>query len=138
MQILEVRSSAINSRGCFTRAPIVKRKKIAAYAGELIRGKRRIAERLRTQTAAGVVKIIHMGCGTVAIDAEVGGDATAFINHSCQPNAYMREVPGNRVMFFALRDIEAGEEITIDYRDPNHPPADGCRCGAPRCRSVRD
>lgn len=105
------------------------------YRGELIRGKRRIAERLRAQTAAGDIKIIHLCCGTLAIDAAVGGDATAFINHSCQPNAYMREVPGKQVMFFALRDITAGEEITINYRDPHHPPAALCRCAAPQCRS---
>lgn len=113
----------------------MKRKKIASYAGELIRGKRRIAERIEAQAAAGAVKIIRMGCSTLAIDAAVGGDATAFINHSCVPNAYMREVPGNKVMFFALRDIKAGEEITINYRDPHHPPAALCRCGAPQCRS---
>ena len=137
MQTLEVRPSTINNRGCFTLVLVGKRKQIAAYTGELIRGQRRIAKRLRAQTATGAVKIINLGSGTRAIDAEVGGDATAFINHSCAPNAYMREVPGDRVMFFALRDIAAGEEITIDYRDPEHPPVGGCRCGAPQCRASR-
>ena len=137
MHTLEVRPSTINNQGCFTLVHVGKRKRIAAYTGELIRGKRRIAERLRAQTATGVVKIIRLGCGTRAIDAEVGGDATAFINHSCAPNAYMREVPGKQVLFFALRDIKAGEEITINYRDPDHPPAPLCWCGAPQCRSRR-
>jgi len=114
---------------------VKRRKKIATYTGELIRGKRKIAERLRVQKAAGMMKIILMGGGTLAIDGSIGGDATAFINHSCAPNAYMREVPGNKVMFFALRDIAADEEITMDYRNPHHPPTDGCRCGTPQCRS---
>src|SRR5687767_6809038 len=35
----------------------------------------------------------------------------AYLNHSCDPNA-MR----SGVKVFAWRDIEAGEEITIDYR----------------------
>lgn len=133
--MLEVRPSTINNRGCFTLAPIERRKKIATYKGELIQGKRRITARLRAQTEVGDIKIISFGCGTLAIDAAVDGDATAYINHSCQPNAYMRQVPGNQVAFFALRDIAAGEEITMNYRDPEHPPADGCRCGAPLCRS---
>lgn len=135
MQTLETQPSSIRGQGCFTLVLIQKRKKIAAYQGELVRGKRNIAKRLRAQSEAGDVKIITFGCGTVAIDAAVGGDATAFINHSCAPNAFMREVPGSQVMFFALRDIEAGEEITMDYRDPEHPPPGGCRCGAEKCRS---
>jgi SET domain-containing protein len=126
---LEVGKSSIYGQGCFALVPFKARKKIAAYAGELIRGERRIEARLRTQR---VVKIIQMGNG-LAIDAARGGDATAFINHSCEPNAYMRNAPGNKVLFFALRDIAAGEEITINYRDPEHPEV--CRCGARKCRS---
>jgi SET domain-containing protein len=37
------------------------------------------------------------------------------------------------VAFFALRDINPGEEITMDYRDPDHPEV--CKCGAANCRS---
>ncbi len=136
MQTLEVRPSTISRHGCFTLVPVGRRKKIATYKGELIRGKREIVKRLRAQSAAGVVMIISLG-ESIAVDAAAGGDATAYINHSCRTNAFMREVLGSRVMFFALRDIEVGEEITIDYRDPEHPPPDGCRCGAERCRSKK-
>lgn len=134
MRTLEVRDSAINNHGCFTLVPVRKRQRVATYRGELVKGKRLIARRLRAQTAAGDVKIISL-TDDVAIDAAVGGDATAFINHSCEPNAFMRVVPGNQVMFFALRDIRAGEEITINYRNPEIPPAGECQCGVPRCRS---
>lgn len=126
---LEVRPSKIYGQGCFALVPFARRKKIAAYAGELIRGKRRIQARLREQE---IVRIIQLG-DSIGIDASNGGDATAYINHSCAPNAYMRIAPGNRIIFFALRDIAAGEEITMDYRDPTHPEV--CRCGAPNCRS---
>ena len=134
LQTLDIRPSTINHYGCFTLVPIAKRKKIAAYAGQLIRGQRQVSSRLRAQTAAGVMKIITL-TEELAIDAAVGGDATAFINHSCQPNAFMRIVPGSQVMFFALRDIRAGEEITINYRNPDIMAVDGCGCGTPRCRS---
>lgn len=128
---LEVRESGIYGRGCFARVGFPARRKIALYAGELLRGRRRIRERLRRQE---VVKIVQL-CDEVAIDAAVGGNETAFINHSCAPNAYMRVVPGDKVAFFALRDIRPGEEITIDYRDPAHPEV--CRCGADACRSKK-
>ena len=136
MALLEVRKSNVYGKGCFTTEPLKKRKKFAAYAGELIRGMRKIDRRVREQEEAGDIKIIRIG-DDVAIDGMVGGDATAYINHSCEPNAFMRSAPGDKIIFFALRDIEAGEEITMDYRDPYHPAAGVCRCGSAKCRSVR-
>jgi SET domain-containing protein len=53
----------------------------------------------------------------------------AYLNHCCEPNA-MR----SGVKVFAWRAIEAGDEITIDYRlnafDGDSWP---CICGAPSC-----
>lgn len=126
---LEVKKSNIYGRGCFARKHFPARKKIALYAGELVRGRRRIRERQNQQDA---IKVINLNEDT-AIDGAVGGNATAYINHSCAPNAFMRVVPGDRVAFFALRDIQPGEEITMDYRDPDHPVV--CKCGAENCRS---
>jgi SET domain-containing protein len=126
---LEVRKSNIYGRGCFALKHFPARKKIAFYAGELIRGRRRIETRLNRQDP---VMIISLNDDT-AIDGAVGGDATAYINHSCAPNAFMRNMAGDRVAFFALRDIKPGEEITMNYRDPDHPAV--CKCGAPNCRS---
>jgi SET domain-containing protein len=127
---LEIRKSGIYGKGCFALARFPARKKIALYAGAIIRGPRRIERRLWEQ--ADDVKVIRLAYD-LAIDGAAGGDATAYINHSCAPNAYMRVVPGEKVAFFALRDIEPGEEITMNYRDPDHPPV--CRCGADNCRS---
>ena len=126
---LAVRASTIYGLGCFALVPCPVRKKIALYAGELLRGHRRIEARLRRQVAIKVIRLAH----DLAIDGAAGGDETACINHSCAPNAFMRVVPGDKVAFFALRDIQAGEEITIDYRDSEHPEI--CRCGTARCRS---
>lgn len=130
---LVARKSPIAGRGCFTLAPQQRGKKIAAFAGELVKGKRNILARLDD---SGVNRVVWLN-DQLAIDTAVGGDATAYINHSCAPNAYMRSAAGNRVLIFALRDIEAGEEITVDYRDPDHPAGGECRCGAPNCRSAR-
>ena len=128
---LEVRKSGIYGRGCFALRHWPARRKIALYAGELVRGKRKIRERLWAQDAPKVISITD----DVAIDGSSGGDETAYINHSCDPNAYMRVAPGEKVVIFARRDIAPGEEITIDYRDPNHPAE--CHCGADNCRSKR-
>jgi uncharacterized protein len=127
---LEVRGSGIYGRGCFALARFPARSKIALYAGEIVRGPRRIERLLQEQ--ADDIKVIRLA-DDLAIDGALGGDATAYINHSCAPNAFMRIVPGEKVAVFALRDIEPGEEITMNYRDPHHPPV--CRCGADNCRS---
>jgi SET domain-containing protein len=128
-----VKKSNIYGMGCFALAHFPARKKIATYAGEVVRGSRRIEARLRRQQAV-AIKIIRLDEDT-AIDGSVGGDATAYINHSCDPNAFMRVVPGEKVAIFARRDIHPGDELTINYRDPDHPEV--CRCGAANCRSKR-
>lgn len=128
---LTVKKSKIFGKGCFALKHFAARKKIETYAGELVTGSRKIQARLRRQDA---IKIIQIDEDT-AIDGAVGGNETAFINHSCDPNAFMRIVPGLKVAIFARRDIRPGEELTIDYRDPDHPEV--CRCGASNCRSNR-
>ena len=130
---LTVKKSSIYGKGCFALTHFPARKKITLYEGELIKGSRKIQARIRKQTGS-AIKVITLDADT-AIDGEVGGNETAFMNHSCDPNAFIRVVPGLKVAIFARRDIQPGEELTIDYRDPNHPAV--CHCGAHNCRSNR-
>ena len=67
-----------------------------------------------------------------AIDASRSADALRFTNHSCAPNAVLRIRQG-RVEFYAMRPVEAGEELTVDYGESHHEGRLACRCGAPRC-----
>jgi len=56
------------------------------------------------------------------------------INHSCDPNAYVKTIDGKRCVI-ARRAIACGEEITYDYcinSDGNV--VWNCHCGAERCR----
>ena len=56
------------------------------------------------------------------------------INHSCDPNCYAKTVDGRRLVL-ALRDVEAGEEITYDYCiNGGGTTVWNCHCGAARCR----
>jgi SET domain-containing protein len=130
---LTVKKSNIYGKGCFALTHFPARKKIKLYEGELVRGSHRIQARIRKQ-AGSAIKIITIDADT-AIDGAVGGNETAFMNHSCDPNAFIRVVPGLKVAIFARRDIQPGEELTIDYRDPYHPEV--CQCGAANCRSNR-
>ena len=67
-----------------------------------------------------------------AIDFSRSPDPMRYTNHSCAPNARLSIVNG-RVEFYALRDITAGEELTVNYGETHHEGRLACRCGAPGC-----
>lgn len=58
------------------------------------------------------------------------------INHSCDPNSYVKTIKGVRKVI-ALKPIHKDQEITFDYavngdNDGTFP----CHCGAARCRKI--
>ncbi len=57
-----------------------------------------------------------------------------YINHSCDPNTFVRTTAGVRYVI-ALRPIAAAEEITYDYCiNSSGDVVWQCHCGAARCR----
>lgn len=71
----------------------------------------------------------------------VHSDFSSYMNHSCDPNVWYahHSVWGIEVME-ACRDIDAGEELTIDYATMeggthwDDPESFTCTCNADRCR----
>ena len=58
------------------------------------------------------------------------------INHSCDPNTFVRTMHGARYVF-ALYDIAADEEITYDYCiNSGGNTVWTCNCGSARCRQT--
>jgi hypothetical protein len=55
-----------------------------------------------------------------------------YINHSCDPNTYVKTVDGKRLVI-ARREISTQEEITCDY-SVNGGGDTVWLCGASRCR----
>ena len=126
---LAIKESPINGKGCFATIKFQQRRKIATYTGERISN----AEALR-RAKRPILRI----CGVDnrwSIDGSRGGNGTHYINHSCSPNTFTRTLYG-QIIFFALRDIEAGEELTIDYLDTLHSDKKRCHCDAANCRGT--
>ncbi len=49
-------------------------------------------------------------------DVALAMGSCSFMNHSYHPNAcYVRDVGNETIDFYALRDVRAGEELTINY-----------------------
>lgn len=56
-----------------------------------------------------------------------------FSNHSCDPNIGVQ----GQIVFVAMRDIEAGEELTHDWATTDDDTYEmECRCNAPNCRKI--
>ncbi|HEX3142744.1 MAG TPA: SET domain-containing protein-lysine N-methyltransferase [Pyrinomonadaceae bacterium] len=127
---LSIKKSPINGRGCFATRKFAKLKKIAEYAGERISD----WEAMRRARGRRHLRICDVD-GKWSLDGAIGGNGTHYINHSCDPNAFMKTLYGH-VLFFALRDIEPGEEITIDYEQTLLPDSRRCHCGAAICRGT--
>jgi SET domain-containing protein len=69
------------------------------------------------------------------IDGSVGGSGAEYINHCCEPNVESRIVRGH-VLYFAMRDLKPGEELTLDYRFGADVEQHACACGAKGCRGT--
>jgi SET domain-containing protein len=126
---LEVKKSAIQGRGCFSNALFKRGRKIAEYTGERISN----AEANR-RAQRRILRICAIN-NRWSLDGSKGGNGTHYINHSCEPNSYMKILYGH-ILFLALRDIQPGEEITIDYESTLHPNSKKCTCGSPLCRTT--
>ena len=124
----KVKRSRIHGRGLFALSAIPARRKLGELGGEVITQR----EARRRARAAACIMIVEFGDGT-ALDASRSGSHFRHVNHSCEPNAFMRLYRG-RVEFYALRRVEAGDELTCDYGETHHDGALACRCGSERCR----
>ena len=126
---LSVRESSINGKGCFATRCFPRGKKIAEYAGELISNAE--ANRRANRRVLRICAIDNRW----SLDGSRWGNGTHYINHSCEPNSFMKILYGH-IQFYALREIRPGEEITIDYESTLHSDRKRCYCGAKTCRGT--
>jgi SET domain-containing protein len=125
--MLRVSKSKIQGQGLFTDTSIPSRKKIGEFTGERIS----VREARRRAKDAKRIAIIEVS-STKAIDGSVGGGPFQFVNHSCDPNVFVRIAYG-RAEFYAQRNIKAGEELTCNYGESHHEGKLPCRCGSRKC-----
>lgn len=124
---LRVGRSRFAGRGLFAGTAIARRAKIGEFEGETIG----IGEARRRARGRAVIAIVELE--RHAIDATATRRGFRYINHSCDPNTFMR-CTSRRAEFYARRDIRPGEELTVDYGESHHEGRLRCRCGAANCR----
>lgn len=120
--------SRIHGRGLFAAAAIARRCKLGDLTGEL----RRLPAARREQLQRKVMQLVEVS-RRWALDC-TRGNAFRHLNHSCQPNCYLRVIR-RRVEVYSRGPVPAGAELTVDYGETMHRGGMRCSCGSPACRS---
>ncbi|MEO7338886.1 MAG: SET domain-containing protein [Caldimonas sp.] len=124
---VDVKPSAIDGLGVFAAEAIAPRLKIGEIRGESLS----VADARIRATRHERIMIVEVSQRR-AIDFSKSSDPMRYTNHSCAPNARL-SIRQGRVEFYAVRPIEPGDEITVDYGETHHEGRLACRCGAPGC-----
>jgi len=138
---IQIRRSGVHGKGVFALQDLAEGETLMEYVGEVISWPEALRRHPHDPAQPNHTFYFHIDDGHV-IDAKVGGNASRWINHSCQPSCEADE-DGGRVFIKALRNIAAGEELSYDYGlviDAKYTPqllADyPCWCGADNCRGT--
>ncbi|MBL0305927.1 MAG: SET domain-containing protein-lysine N-methyltransferase [Chitinophagaceae bacterium] len=125
---VKVAKSKIAGKGAYALQNIPARKKIGDLGGVIITMK----EAMKLIKNLKVINLVELD-NDLALNASAKPNDMRFINHSCDPNTYLR-VMKNRVEFYALKKIKKGQELSCDYGETHHEGTLPCRCGAKNCR----
>ncbi|MFL6414784.1 MAG: SET domain-containing protein [Bryobacteraceae bacterium] len=127
---LKLARSAIHRWGVYAAEFIPAGRKVIEYTGERI-------SRRETKRRSELSKFTYLFTLDPywTIDGAAGGSGAEYVNHSCEPNLVSRIVRGH-ILYLALRDIQPGEELTIDYRFDKDVEKVVCRCGSENCRGT--
>lgn len=123
----ELGHSGIHGRGGFARTRIPEGTAIVEYLGERV-----LKEESNRRCVEGNPFIFTIN-DEWDIDGDVAWNPARFLNHSCAPNCEAQQEE-DRIWLVALREIEAGEELTFNYGyDVSEWKDYPCGCGAPNC-----
>lgn len=130
---IELRESRIRGYGMFARETIRKGEVVCRIGGTVMTE----SEFADFQSIRSLYSFIQIEENLYLVeDIETTQSLDAFMNHSCDSNAWMAD----EATLVARRDIEAGEEVTVDYAlfttQSNWMLDTRCRCRSPQCRRI--
>jgi uncharacterized protein len=126
----EVKDSPIQGRGLFAVETIEKGEIVCVKGGYIFN--RATLDRVSQSLGASEIQITdNLFVGPLTEEDREG--SMIFSNHSCEPNIGVQ----GQIVFVAMRDIEAGEELTHDWATTDDDTYEmECKCGVPTCRKV--
>jgi SET domain-containing protein len=125
-----IKQSSIHGRGLFAVAPIGKGEVVCVKGGYIF-NRQTLISMPDWYRAAEIQIAEDLFIGPLSKPEREG--SMIFSNHSCEPNIGVQ----GQIVFVALHDIEAGEELTHDWATTDDDDYKlECRCGAATCRKV--
>ncbi len=132
---IKIKPSTLHGKGMFAVASIEKGEVVIIWGLPETYGNKEDAEKAAAKgRAKGKSIYIDQIDDNLFSVEERGVDPTYFMNHSCDPNVWMK----NEVTLIARRDIKRGEELALDYAlaeaEEDFVASWECVCGSPLCR----
>lgn len=129
--LFKLQTSNIDGLGIFCVSAVAEDDCLMHYLGDSISQEEADVREQSYQAEDRDIYLFSTDGGRV-IDSTKRGNLARFINHSCQPNCITECDEDDNICIFALRNLAAGEEVTIDYRL-----TDGetivCKCQSTNC-----
>ncbi len=129
---IELRHSSTAGRGMFARSAISKGETVIVWGGTVVTRADIEAGKVDEDSTVPIGEGLYLGSAAGTYNRDE--DLSDFMNHSCDPNVWMKD----EVTLVARRDIPPGEELTADYAmwkdDEDSVVTWTCRCGSPLCR----
>ncbi len=126
---LSIRESKIHRFGIYAEERIPANRKVIEYTGE------RVNRKEAKKRGEGDYTYLFAVDPYWTVDGSVGGSGAEIINHCCEPNLISRVMKGH-ILYMSLREIQPGEELTIDYNFDTNVERTPCICGHPNCRGT--
>lgn len=125
-----VKESQIHGKGLYAVEPIARGELVCVKGGYIF--DRQTLNSMPDWFRAAEIQIAEdLFIGPVNEDEREG--SMIFSNHSCEPNIGVK----GQVVFVAMRDIEAGEELTHDWATTDDDDYQmKCNCSARNCRKI--
>ena len=126
----EIRKSATEGRGLFAKDRIREGEIVSVRGGHIL--SRQMEKKIKKPDGYWGYPIADEFVLAPFSTQEVE-DVMMFLNHSCEPNIGIL----GQIVFVAMRNIDSGEELTIDYAmfGANKEPM-RCNCRAANCRGL--
>ena len=125
---VEVRNSKIDGLGIFAKEQIKKGEIVYVKGGHILSRKEMYSSCV-INSYLPISDDYVIGARTADEEEQI----KLHNNHSCNPNCGM----DGEITFVAMRDITAGEELTVDYAFiDNEDYSEKCHCRSPNCRHI--
>jgi SET domain-containing protein len=126
---VEVRPSPIGGQGVFALAPLRAGETVFLWGGQRATPEEYRAGVITSRSCSAIEEGVYLGKRP-----SLGDLPDDFVNHSCEPNLWLVDA----VTVIARRDVQAGEELTLDYATfydiDDWVVTEACACGSRICR----